>query len=404
MTPSEEFENLISNKDNAILSNFIYSWGGTSNNPSVDLDYAKFFLQSPEYLSEKFEDNEDTWKEDIYYNIDWNNTSNAGIEPSILTVFIISLFLSTLKDIIHDGLKKDYVVRTENLKAKVKGRILHGYNIRKNIIPGRPDRFFCSFQEYTDDIPVNRLLKTALIISRDIIDSQEKSSAIFKDNELTSTVEQCLANMQTVSREPYPSFAVNKLVVPHGKLFRHYEKAVSLAKTIIKLEDAYFISERDDGKTMFPNFWIYLPTVFEHYVYGKMNTDSFETDEILIQQEGVFKQRADFIFLNPPMVVDAKYKWWYKDIPKDRQGDFRNDFRELAGYARDSKYFKEPAIAVQCVIVYPAFESADNTNQISELPEKVIQCFPSNRFTPIKPISELNGFYKVGVYMPRKVK
>ena len=84
---------------------------------------------------------------------------------NVLTPLIIIHFLTVVEGIAKRGLKRGYVHREENLK-KVKGRIRILTNERKNIIPRRFDRIYCQYNEFTVDIPENRLIKKALLFTQ----------------------------------------------------------------------------------------------------------------------------------------------------------------------------------------------------------------------------------------------
>ena len=58
-------------------------------------------------------------------------------------------------------MKKGYLHYSENLKNQ---RTHTSDEERKNIASKRFDRVFCDFDEYTVDIPENRLIKKSLII------------------------------------------------------------------------------------------------------------------------------------------------------------------------------------------------------------------------------------------------
>lgn len=86
------------------------------------------------------------------------------IEP-LLIVF----FLNLMQRIVSKGLRHDYVLREERLDGKIKGKVLMNDYIRKGIAKGRKDQVDCRYQEYAVDCLDNRVLKTALLLCRDII-------------------------------------------------------------------------------------------------------------------------------------------------------------------------------------------------------------------------------------------
>ena len=54
-------------------------------------------------------------------------------QQDLLSIFLITEYLNLLQRIVRKGLKKSYYNVEENLKDKVKGRIIIGKNIKKNI-------------------------------------------------------------------------------------------------------------------------------------------------------------------------------------------------------------------------------------------------------------------------------
>ena len=117
MKPKDEFNEGIQNgwrKDGIFQGNFIYAWdGGEVNFPEKEnVDYATFFLRCPEYR-DSVED------EDSFYEIKWNETiETSSGDCKILSIFLIARYVSLISEIIRCGLKKDYVIREENLKSK----------------------------------------------------------------------------------------------------------------------------------------------------------------------------------------------------------------------------------------------------------------------------------------------
>jgi 5-methylcytosine-specific restriction enzyme subunit McrC len=85
--------------------------------------------------------------------------ANVAVQRFGLLEFLVRLFADKLFAQLHRGLVRRYESREENLNV-VRGRVLIGEQIRRNVTT--PERFFCSFEEFTEDNPVNQLLKAAL--------------------------------------------------------------------------------------------------------------------------------------------------------------------------------------------------------------------------------------------------
>jgi 5-methylcytosine-specific restriction enzyme subunit McrC len=79
--------------------------------------------------------------------------------------FFIQNFIFELTYLLGGGLKSDYVLREENVRF-AKGKLLVTQNIKYNFASRH--RLFCSFDEFSSNTPLNRILKSTLrlLISR----------------------------------------------------------------------------------------------------------------------------------------------------------------------------------------------------------------------------------------------
>ena len=144
-----------------------------------NIDFVTMFLAALEV---------DTKNESDYfahcYGIHFDEpTIETNEQLNQLTPLLVLHFISLLERLVKRGLKKDYIIREENLKTKVKGRLLFTKHLQKNVFQQRSDRVYCQFQEYTDDIPENRLLKKALLFADRIINNYEglKAQSSYSD-------------------------------------------------------------------------------------------------------------------------------------------------------------------------------------------------------------------------------
>lgn len=78
-------------------------------------------------------------------------------QQDLLSIFLITEYINILYQIVRKGLKKSYYSVEENLKHKIKGRILIGKNIRKNLTKGNTINNHCRYQVYDIDTPENRI-------------------------------------------------------------------------------------------------------------------------------------------------------------------------------------------------------------------------------------------------------
>ena len=143
-----------------------------------------------------------------------------------LTPLLVLHFISLLERLVKRGLKKDYIIREENLKTKVKGRLLFTKHLQKNIFQQRSDLVYCQFQKYTDDIPENRLLKKALLFADKIINNIESLKAQSSYSEIQSRLSKLKNRLNVISDEIEP-YQVQKLSA--NKLFKEYKEAIRVA-------------------------------------------------------------------------------------------------------------------------------------------------------------------------------
>lgn len=305
---------------------------------------------------------------------------------NMLSPLMIFHYISLLEKLTKHGLKKGYVIRDENLRLKVKGRILVSRNLKINVMQQKNDFTLCRYQEYTADIPENRLLKKALLFSLAVLRRYAKSNDL---NDAIYRISNLLPSFNGVSDaievHEIKSIAVNKL-------FKGYSSAMTVAKRILRQYDYSLENASNSTSTMSPPFWIDMPRLFEMYVYDMLN--KAYPGQIEFQVKGYGGTKVDFIKKDERLVLDAKYKPRYKN-----SGELIADIREISGYARDFRIMK--AIGIQkeernrympnCVIVYP-----DESNSIDLTVPVLDQCLGNER----REFKHFASFYKIGIPLP----
>ena len=318
------------------------------------------------------------------YGIDMEQPRIKAPElQSVLSPLIVVHFLSVVRAIVQGGLKKDYIQREENLK-KVKGHISVLRHERTNVLRKRPDKVFCRYQEYSVDIPENRLLKKALHFVRQLLQTFPHSES---RSSLEHTLNQCLSAFAHVSDE----IEVWELKhLKHQKLFRTYSEAIRLAQLILRRYD-YSLTNIQSSEEDCPVFWLDMPLLYEHYVLGLLR--EAYGDQILYQAEGN-TGCPDFICLDPRLVMDTKYIPRFKDKDKTKISPYI--IRQLSGYARDRELFKKcPTEHIPCLVIYP--EEGNETNPFLRDGKPI----PINELLPeIKGEDSAWGFYRLAVPLP----
>lgn len=313
------------------------------------------------------------------YGIDFEERAiqtNANLNQ--LTPLLLLHFISLLEKLTKRGLKKGYVVKEENLKAKVRGKILLSTNLQKNVFAARHDKTFCRFSEYTEDILENRLLKKALLFADKIL--QNYKSLERHRTEIAPRLNRLLWAFENVSGD-VQVFEIKNFRT--NKIFREYKDAIKVAKRILRRFD-YSINAIKAEDENVPPFWIDMSRLYEMYVYSKLIKNSLH--KIEFQKSGYYvRQIADFVIADERLILDAKYKETYKTEKVDK-----DDIRELSGNARDEKLLPNlpEDFSPRCIIIYPDdFDELKHESQI-------LFCEQGKKITGYR------NFYKISVPLP----
>lgn len=342
-----------------------------------NIDFVQMFLTALEL--------EERYKKDYFSKCYGINPDEPTIETTTqlnqLTPMLVLHYISLLYRLAQRGLKKDYVTREENLKSKVKGRIMMGRHLQKNVFVQRADRIFCQFQEYTDNTPENRLLKRALLFADKFVNSsmRQKLSATVIPHRLSHLK----AQFSHISDDIEP-YQIQHLAT--NKLYKDYRDAIRVAKMLLRRFD-YSIAKVDDDNHSTPPFWIDMSRLYEMWVWSKLEEKCI--NKILFQEPGYYgRQVADYVVREESLILDAKYKPKYQN---DSYADI-DDIRELSGNTRDESLLPDLSenYSPRCIILYPGVYS-----ELESETEKLF-CEQGTR------ISHYRNFYKISVPLPVK--
>ena len=289
------------------------------------------------------------------YGIEMNQPSiETDADQSYLTPILLIHYLSLVERVVKYGLRKDYRTEESNLKGKIKGHLLLQRHLRQNVMTKREDMAYCRYQVYTEDIPVNRLLKRALIFAQRMLNECMKGHDSYVN--LLAKINRLIAAFLGVSDYVEVSEVQH---VTQNAIYRYYAEAIRVAKMILQRYD-YSMSNISKANHVTPPFWVDMSRLYEMYVLSKLREEFGY--EILFQVPGHGKSKVDFVHVGEKLVLDAKYKPQYADS----NGGILDDVREMSGYARDRKILKAMGAAeedkeVRCVIIYPV-ESEEMSN------------------------------------------
>ena len=322
-----------------------------------------------------------------------------------LTPLLIAHFISLTEKIIQKGLKKGYVYREENLKNKIKGKVCVSKTIKENLSKCGLNKNICAFQEFTTDIPENRLLKKVLLFCKKMMSTSESFTRHSAGQTLVQKLPRILLSFETISGYIQPS----EIKQFHAsKLFPHYRSALQLAKLILRRYD-YSINNISALEQETVPYWINMSGLYELYVYAQL-IKNYGKENIGFQVSGYEKTAVDFIKKDEQLIIDAKYKPQYAHS----DAGMLDDIRQISGYARDKKILKALGISehshdeIKCLIIYPEPQNKTESNNNpspneNKLNERCNIFIDGNDQTLIEQATEIKyfrNFYKIGIPLP----
>lgn len=343
-----------------------------------ETDFVKMFVAALEV---------DTKHESDYfsdcYGITFDEpTIETNENLTLLTPMLVLHYISLLGRLVKRGLKEDYITREENLKAKVKGRIIMGRHLQQNVFQQRADRVFCQYQEHTDDTPENRLLKRALLFAERAINNYKSLKKQLNGTDIPRQISALKAKFAHISDDIEP-YQIQHLSA--NKLYKDYREAIRVAKMLLRKFD-YSISAVSDEYQSTPPFWIDMSRLYEMWVWKKLSENSMH--KIDFQESGFYRRQvADYVIKDENLILDAKYKDGYKN---SNWVDI-DDIRELSGNARDESLLPDISddYSPRCIILYP--------DEFEELSSEKIELFENQG----RKIPHYRNFYKISVPLPR---
>ncbi len=228
----------------------------------------------------------------------------------------------------RQGLWQGYRVREEALHT-VRGRIMVAEQIRRRFDMPLPVEV--RYDEYTEDVLANRLIKAAARLLRGMR---------LNDSEAREGLRHIDATLENVTPVRYPPNDVPE--VKFTRLNDHYKDAVAIARLILR----HWFHEASRGETRVPGFLMDMTVVFQEFVTRKLREElgasehSFHSDATM---PPVYLAEGNKVQLKPDL------SWWegsqcvfvgdvkYKDIEpryENRSWDIPNaDLYQALAYA-----------------------------------------------------------------------
>lgn len=321
------------------------------------------------------------------YDINWEKEIVASTELyNILTPLLVMQYLNVLDKLVGKGLKRDYITIEENLHSKIQGKLRPIANWRKNELKKKEDYFYCQYQVFSANIPVNQLLKKALDISLLLLGNVRSRSYNMTGLAFLSSKLKLVEAFKNIDNNVRLESVRN---YKFDKLNMYYSEAIRLAKCIIRHQDNSL--NDGSGNKKVPLFWIDMSRLYEVYVLGLLQTHY--PNQILFQVKGSYDTQCDYLHIGEGIVLDAKYKLWYSSNRGrlSQKNAMIADIREISAYARDEQllsYMNKDVSTPICVIIHPDKET-------TKLEAVLSDSVKNNKVEGYK------DFYRLGIDLPR---
>lgn len=350
------------------------------NNQQAQIDFLGMLLHSLE-TTETLEHLDGLFH--IDYDAPWIELKQ---QPDILSPILIVQFLKLVQRIVQKGLKKSYYRVTENLNSRIKGKILIGQQIKRNVVKNRLTNTVCNYQQYGINTPENQFLKLVLSFVVAYLNRREHYFNPAQVQQLQHILAFCQPAFQHVD---ILATGHQPIHVRKNVFYREYEEAVKVGNYILK-RFSFNISKASETHITSPPFWIDMSKLFELYVFGKLN-QSFQDQEAVTYHDTFRGGKETDILIRKDgykCVIDCKYKPRYKGQSPDLM-----DMRQVAGYTRLKSVYNKLGVTtsqgvtpvVKGLIIYPDQNAPEQIDK-----DKLFD----------EPINDYVEFFKLGVKLP----
>ena len=252
----------------------------------------------------------------------------------LLEVFI-SLFLDELSDLVRKGVVPGYkrVYRNERY---LKGKLQEKEQIRRNAL--HKERFFVEYDEFSPDIPENRVIRRTL-------DFLQRRTVSFRNKKLLREYRFVFDEVKPHER-PEEVFKRLRLT----RRTQHYRKTMQWCEMFLR----QYYATTSCGSEPVVSIMFDMNKVFEDYVAYRMKRDfpglkidsQHSSQHLVIAPKNLFRMRPDLLIGDE---VLADIKWKNLDERKGRYGLSQADLYQM--YAYGKKYGRR-----ELYLIYPRGE------------------------------------------------
>ena len=286
-------------------------------------------------------------------NFPFSSFSSAHLKTSenfpILEIFIES-YVEEVKGILIKGIRSKYIQKEENLKF-IKGKIISSLDVKYNIY--NKSNIYCLYDEYSNDIIQNQLIKSTLL----------KLNRISKSHYNRKNIINLLSYFDSIRYSINFKSDFRKINI-NNRLFSIYKKALKWSEIFLNNESfTNFSGNSKNFALLFP-----MERIFEDYIGYLMKTHS-KNHKILTQDRSYslinnHKKKENF-WLKPDIIatdesikekiiIDTKWKLIDEYKSRGNYNISQSDMYQL--YAYGKKYSTNTLLLKQpkLILLYPS--------------------------------------------------
>jgi 5-methylcytosine-specific restriction enzyme subunit McrC len=261
-------------------------------------------------------------------DISEGEAARVGAQNHGILEIMIQLFCDKLRTQLHKGLVRRYESEEENLTV-LKGRLGIAEQVRLNA--GNPERLYCRFDDFQEDIPLNQILKAGvrflLNISREVSNQRQLAELML-----------IFQGVSDIPRQSLPWVRV-----AFDRLTEHYQPCFNLVELFLKGNPP----DVTGGDSQAFSLFFDMNILFEEYI-GRMVRRVFKPMgwNVILQgpqrylavdlnnQHPVFAMKPDITGMigeQVAWIIDTK--WKSLALQKTREGVLQDDLYQMYAYA-----------------------------------------------------------------------
>jgi len=240
---------------------------------------------------------------------------------------LLRYYLDQVGHIVRRGIARSYVSRRGNLK-QLRGKILLSENTRRNV--ANAARFYCEYEEFMADRPINRLIRSGLQITAKLT-KEPKNQQLCREH--LGWFDEVIAT---------DDWRADFRRVRWDRNVQHYKKAIVPCRMLHEHLNPLTQQGRNRAISMlFP-----MERVFEDYVAARLRRQ-LRNWKVETQKQGhylvddhsgqrIFALRPDLLLTRGPdrVVADTKWKLIDERNRSNKYGISQTDVYQLFGYCK----------------------------------------------------------------------